>query len=183
MHNLNTSWSTFADLQYRHVMHDMKGFADNPTLFINRSFNFFNPKAGINYNNNGWNAYLSYAMAHKEPNRDDFQASVQQQPEAETLHDFEAAIERRKNKYNFSATLYYMLYKNELVLTGEINDVGSYTRTNVPNSYRAGIELQGGVAVNSWLTASGNITFSRNKIKSLNGITNLALTKQTIMCW
>lgn len=166
MHNLNSNWGTFADVQFRHVTHDMEGFADNPTLFINRNFNFFNPKAGINYNNNGWNAYLSYAMAHKEPNRDDFQASAQQQPKAETLHDFEAAIERRKNKYNFSATLYYMLYKDQLVLTGEINDVGSYTRTNVPNSYRAGIELQGGVAVNSWLTASGNVTFSRNKIKS-----------------
>ncbi len=166
MHNINTKWNTFADMQYRYVMHDMKGFEDNPTLFIKRDFNFFNPKAGINYNYNGWNAYLSYALAHKEPNRDDFEASLDQQPKAETLHDFEAAIERRKGKYNLSATLYYMLYKDQLVLTGAINDVGSYTRTNVPNSYRAGIELQGGVAVNSWLNASGNITFSNNKIKS-----------------
>ncbi|HVX25485.1 MAG TPA: TonB-dependent receptor, partial [Parafilimonas sp.] len=75
-HNLNTKWSTFADMQYRFVMHDMKGFEDNPDLFIKRRFNFFNPKAGISYNYNGWNAYLSYAMAHKEPNRDDFEASL-----------------------------------------------------------------------------------------------------------
>lgn len=165
LHNINSKWNTFADVQYRYVMHNMNGFEDNPGLFIKRKFSFVNPKAGINYNYNGWNAYLSYALAHKEPNRDDFEASLQQQPKAETLHDFEAAIERKKNNYNFSATLYYMLYKNQLVLTGAINDVGSYTRTNVPNSYRAGIELQGGVAVNKWLTASGNITFSRNKIK------------------
>jgi iron complex outermembrane recepter protein len=166
MHNLNNKWSTFADMQYRYVMHDMKGFEDNPTLFIKRDFNFFNPKAGINYNYNGWNAYLSYALAHKEPNRDDFEASLQQQPNAETLNDFEAAIERKKRKYNFSATLYYMLYKDQLVLTGKINDVGSYTRINVPNSYRSGIELQAGVVINSWMNINANATFSRNKIKS-----------------
>ncbi|HEX5151716.1 MAG TPA: TonB-dependent receptor [Parafilimonas sp.] len=166
MHALNTKWNTFADVQYRHVIHDMEGFEDNPDLFIKRDFNFFNPKAGISYNYNGWNAYLSYALAHKEPNRDDFEASLQQQPSAETLHDFEAAIERRTNKYNWSATLYYMLYKDQLVLTGAINDVGSYTRTNVPNSYRAGIELQAGVEINSWLNINGNATFSRNKIQS-----------------
>jgi len=166
MHSLNTKWNTFADLQYRHVMHDMEGFEDNPGLFIKRDFDFINPKIGISYNYNGCNAYVSYAMAHKEPNRDDFEASLQQQPKAETLHDFEAAIEHRKNKYNVAATLYYMLYEDQLVLTGEINDVGSYTRTNVPNSYRAGIELQAGVAVNSWLNASGNVTFSSNKIRS-----------------
>jgi iron complex outermembrane receptor protein len=105
-------------------------------------------------------------MAHKEPNRDDFEAGLQQQPEAETLHDIEAAIERKQNKYNWSATFYYMLYKDQLVLTGAINDVGSYTRTNVPNSYRAGIELQAGVAINSWLNINGNATFSSNKIKT-----------------
>jgi len=166
MHNFNNSLSSFVDLQYRHVMHDMQGFEGSSTLFIKRDFNFFNPKAGIDYNFNGWNAYLSYAMAHKEPNRDDFEASLQQQPNAETLHDFEAAIERKTNKYNFSATLYYMLYKDQLVLTGKINDVGSYTRINVPNSYRTGIELQAGAAINSWMNVNGNVTLSSNKIKS-----------------
>ena len=166
MHSLNTKWSTFADVQYRHVLHNMKGFEDNPDLFIKRDFNFFNPKAGISYNDNGWNAYLSYALAHKEPNRDDFEASLQQQPKAETLHDFEAAIERKQQRYNFSATFYYMLYKDQLVLTGKINDVGSYTRINVPNSYRAGIELQAGAVIAPWLNANANATFSRNKIKS-----------------
>lgn len=166
MHALNNKWSSFADIQYRHVLHNMEGFEDNPDLFIKRGFNFVNPKVGINYNYNGWNAYFSYAMANKEPNRDDFEASLQQQPKAETLHDFEAAIERKQNRYNLSATFYYMLYKDQLVLTGAINDVGSYTRTNVPNSYRAGIELQAGVLATNWLNISGNATFSRNKIKS-----------------
>ncbi|HVX28093.1 MAG TPA: hypothetical protein VHB70_17225, partial [Parafilimonas sp.] len=87
-------------------------------------------------------------------------------PNAETLNDFEAAISKTKKNYNFSATLYYMLYKDQLVLTGKINDIGSYTRINVPNSYRAGIELQAGAAFASWFNANGNITFSSNKIKS-----------------
>ncbi|MEP6683002.1 MAG: outer membrane beta-barrel protein, partial [Parafilimonas sp.] len=166
MHNFNDKLSSFIDLQYRHVMHNMQGFENNPDLLIKRNFNFFNPKIGIDYNYNGWNAYLSYAVAHKEPNRDDFEASLQQQPSAETLNDFEAAIERKNKNYNFSATLYYMLYKDQLVLTGKINDVGSYTRTNVPTSYRAGIELQAGITINSWLNINGNATFSANKIKS-----------------
>lgn len=166
MHTLNTKWNSFADVQYRHVMHNMKGFEDHPELFIKRNFNFVNPKAGINYNYKGWNAYLSYALAHKEPNRDDFEASLQQQPKSEILHDFEAAVERKQSNYNLSATFYYMLYKNQLVLNGQINDVGSYTRINVPNSHRAGIELQAGVAITNWLNINGNATFSRNKIKS-----------------
>jgi iron complex outermembrane recepter protein len=166
MHNLNNRLSSFIDLQYRHVQHNMEGFEDNPDLSITRNFNFFNPKIGIDYNYNGWNTYLSYALAHKEPNRDDFEASLVQQPAAETLSDVEAAIERKNKHYNFSATFYYMLYKNQLVLTGKINDVGSYTRINVPNSYRAGIELQAGATINSWLTINGNATFSANKIKS-----------------
>ncbi|MEP6468039.1 MAG: TonB-dependent receptor, partial [Parafilimonas sp.] len=81
-------------------------------------------------------------------------------------NDFEAAIERKTKQYNFSATLYYMLYKDQLVLTGKINDVGSYTRINVPKSYRAGTELQAGAVINSWLNVNGNVSFSVNKIKS-----------------
>jgi iron complex outermembrane receptor protein len=165
-HNLNPAWSSFADIQYRHVLHDMKGFEDNPLLFIKRDFNFFNPKAGFNYNQGGWNAYFSYAMAHKEPNRDDFEASLSQQPKSETLHDFEAAIEQTHKNYNWSVTGYYMLYKDQLVLTGKINDVGNYTRINVPDSYRLGLELQGGVSLRSWLKANANLSLSRNKIKS-----------------
>ncbi len=166
MHGFNTNWNSFVDLQYRHVMHDMKGFEDHPDLFIKRKFDFINPKAGISFNMNGWNAYFSYALAHKEPNRDDFEAGLQQQPKAETLHDFETGVEYKRKRYDLSATLYYMLYKDQLVLNGQINDVGSYTRINVPNSYRAGIELQAGVYVSDWFLVSGNASFSSNKIKS-----------------
>lgn len=165
LRQLNNRWNVFGDVQYRHVMHNMEGFEGNADLFIKRKFDFVNPKAGISYNYNGWNAYLSYAMANKEPNRDDFQASLEQQPKKETLHDFELGLERRKANYSYGITVYDMIYKDQLVLTGKVNDVGSYTRINVPNSYRLGVELQGSYIFTNWLNATANLTISRNKIK------------------
>src|SRR5688572_3086814 len=172
--NIYTKWQygfskhghLFADMQYRHVQYKMNGFEDNPSLIINRQFDFLNPKAGIHFSKNGWQYYLSYAVANKEPNRNDFEAGTTNQPEKETLHDFEAGIEKRTAKFYAGATLYYMFYKDQLVLTGMVNDVGAYTRMNVPKSYRAGIELQAGYLFNSWLHASGNLALSQNKIKT-----------------
>jgi iron complex outermembrane receptor protein len=82
------------------------------------------------------------------------------------LNNVEAGIEKKKSNYSFGVNLYYMQYKDQLILTGKINDVGAYTRTNVPKSYRAGIELQGKYIFNKWLNAAANITFSKNKIKN-----------------
>ncbi len=163
---LNTNWSSFADLQYRHVKHDMKGFQGSPGLTVSRSFDFINPKAGITYTMNGWQAFFSYALAQKEPNRDDFQAGLTKQPKPETLHDIEVGIERKKSDYHFGANMYYMYYYNQLVLTGQINDVGAYTRINIPHSYRLGVELQGGVALGKWINLSGNLAISKNKVSS-----------------
>lgn len=165
-HQINNNFDFFVDVQYRNVQHKMNGFKYNPTLWVNRKFDFVNPKAGITYSKNGWQTYLSYALAGKEPNRDDFEAGQSLQPKAEMLHDFELGTEKKTNKYHIAATAYYMLYKDQLVLTGKINDVGSYTRTNVPNSYRLGIELQGGYTFTNWLNATANLTFSQNKIKA-----------------
>ncbi len=167
-HELAGHWLSFVDVQYRHVNHDMKGFEGSPSLNVKRSFDFLNPKAGITYTHNGLQAFFSYALAHKEPNRDDFQAGVNSQPKAETLHDIELGIEKKNSNTHFGANIYYMYYYNQLVLTGQINDVGSYTRTNVPRSYRLGIELQGGALLNKWLNVAGNFSVSRNKVSSYN---------------
>jgi iron complex outermembrane recepter protein len=164
--DLSKGLQFFADLQYRKVNHVINGFRDNPTLRVNNSYGFFNPKFGLSYHNNGWLAYTSYSIANKEPNRDDFEAGLQNQPKPERLHDLEIGIENKKSKSSFGANLYYMKYKDQLVLTGEINDVGSYTRTNIDDSYRAGIELQGSSVLNNWLKAGANFSVSRNKIKN-----------------
>jgi iron complex outermembrane receptor protein len=103
-------------------------------------------------------------VANKEPNRDDFEAGKTQQPKPESLHDIELGAEESGKGYSWGATLYYMQYKDQLVLTGKINDVGAYTRTNIPRSYRAGIELQGTATFSSWLNAAANISLSRNKV-------------------
>ena len=160
------NFSVFADVQFRHVQHTMNGFRKNPTLNIDRKFDFINPKIGVTYNKNNWQAFISYALTHKEPNRDDFEAGTTMQPNAETLHNFELGVEKKINQFHFATTLYYMLYKNQLVLTGKVNDVGAYTRINAPNSYRLGIELQTAYVFNNYFNVAGNVTLSANKIQS-----------------
>ncbi len=158
-------WEVFGDIQYRTVSYEMNGFRDNPHIMVNQRYHFFNPKAGISYSRQGWNGYLSYAMANKEPNRDDFEAGAATRPQHETLHDVELGIEQRHGSFSWAATLFYMKYTNQLVLTGKINDVGAYTRTNIPDSYRAGVELQAKWQPAAWLNMGGNLALSRNKIK------------------
>lgn len=164
MHDFSDYWHLFADMQYRHVWHKMKGFSGHPALKVERKFDYYNPKVGISYDKNGYSAYLSYALANKEPSRDDFEAGLTHQPKSEQLHDFELGMEKKADKYSYGIGLYYMRYKDQLVLTGKLNDVGEATRINVPNSYRAGIELQGNYKFSNWVDAAANLSFSRNKI-------------------
>jgi iron complex outermembrane receptor protein len=111
-------------------------------------------------------AYLSYAKATKEPNRDDFEAGANEIPRPETLHDFEAGIEKKAGKLTLAGTFYFMDYVNQLVLMGKVNDVGAYTRTNIPNSFRTGIELELNLAATKWMQISNNLALSRNKIRN-----------------
>jgi iron complex outermembrane receptor protein len=163
---LTKTFKSFIDLQYRFVNHQMNGFTKNTNLVIERKFNFFNPKMGLTYQAKNIFYYTSVAVANKEPNRDDFEASATEQPKKEQLIDWETGFEFKKPKYAINANVYYMDYKDQLVLTGKINDVGAYTRTNVPKSYRAGIELQVKYALNKKYSTSYNITLSQNKIEA-----------------
>lgn len=163
---ITNNWQLFTDLQYRNVNYTMNGFRNNTSLFINRNFNFLNPKLGVTYAKNGWQAFASYALANKEPNRDDFEAGLTTQPLHETLHDIELGVEKRTKSWLFAANFYYMHYTNQLVNTGKINDVGAYTRVNVPTSYRMGIELQANGKLSNWLRLSSSIAISKNKIKA-----------------
>jgi iron complex outermembrane receptor protein len=165
--SLNERLLLFADLQYRHVSYDLNGFRDNPTLMVDQTWNFLNPKIGLTYRTNAGRIYLSWAMANKEPNRDDFEAGAAQMPKREQLHDIEAGIERGSEKTSWGATAYYMRYRDQLVLTGRINDVGAYTRTNIPNSYRLGLELVASHRPTEWMDIRGNLTLSDNRIIGL----------------
>ena len=156
----------FADIQYRRVLYDLGGFRDNPSLKSRNIYQFMNPKFGITYSVKDYQLYASYSIGNKEPNRDDFEAGQQQQPAPERLRDIELGVEKKSSSYQWGATLFYMSYKNQLVLTGKVNDVGSYTRTNIPGSYRLGIEVQGRTRITDWLHTSANLTWSRNRIEN-----------------
>lgn len=157
---------SFIDLQYRKVDYNINGFRNTPGLTVDKKYNFVNPKIGLQYNSNGFNSYISYSRGSKEPNREDFETGKNLQPSPEYLNDFELGIGKSNQQFNWQATAYYMQYKNQLVLTGQVNDVGAYTRTNIPESNRAGIELSGSVVLTDWMKAAANIAFSRNKIKN-----------------
>jgi iron complex outermembrane receptor protein len=163
---LSTHLTVFADLQYRHVGYALDGFQAEPTLFIDKNYNFLNPKAGLTWSGHEWQSYLSWSRASHEPNRDDFEAGLDQQPRPETLDDFEWSYEKKTIRHSWGATAYYMVYKDQLVLTGRVNDVGGYTRTNIPSSYRLGLELQGSSRISSWFTVMGNLALSSNKVKN-----------------
>lgn len=161
---IGSLFAIFYDLQYRTVKYTIYGFRNNPGLTIKNKYNFFNPKAGLSFQKNEWSGYLSYSRGQKEPNRDDFEAGLDQQPKPEKLNDLELGLEKKNNKYNIGIVGYYMQYKDQLVLTGEINDVGAYTRTNIAKSYRAGVEIIAGAEIAPWLNAAGNVSVSKNKV-------------------
>jgi len=161
--------TAFADLQYRRVSHAIHG-TDNDLvqLAFDQSYSFFNPKAGLTYQlAEQSSVYASYSIGNREPNRDDFTSSTANLfPKSERLQNVEAGFRTQQGKWAFSANYYLMSYKNQLVLTGQINDVGGSVRVNVPKSYRTGIELEGAVVFNNHLKWNANATFSQNKIKN-----------------
>jgi len=163
------SLSLFADLQYRRVYYTIDGTENKlNTLAIFDKLNFFNPKFGATYFiNKESNLYGSFSVANKEPIRDDYvDAAVGAFPKPEHLKDVELGYRFKNNKFNIGANVYGMFYKDQLVVTGKINDVGGYFRQNVDRSYRLGIELDGSYIINSQFVVNANAALSRNKIKN-----------------
>ncbi|WP_430814995.1 TonB-dependent receptor [Carboxylicivirga sp. RSCT41] len=159
----------YGDIQYRNVNFSMTGeHDDNSDLTQSYSFDFVNPKMGINYKlNQNQRVFASFAVAQREPTRSDFRdAPADRKPEPETLYDWELGYEYNSNKAFVNVNGFYMLYKDQLVQTGEINDVGAAIMVNVPDSYRAGVEIEGGVLITSNFNWTGNIALSANKIKN-----------------
>lgn len=159
--------TAFGDLQYHGIHYTIKGTDDKAgDVDITKDWHFFNPKAGLSYSNNGHGAFASFSTAHREPNRNNFtEAGKDERPTYETLYDYEAGYSYHADNFNLGLTLYYMDYDNQLILTGKISEIGEALTSNIKDSYRAGIELVGGVRILPSLTWNGNLTLSKNKIR------------------
>lgn len=161
----------FGDLQYRYINYDMQGIDDDlKDLSQQHEFGFFNPKAGLFHSiNTNQDVWLSFAVANREPTRNDFKEASgdpEATPRSETLYDIETGYKLRTGRSSFSVNLYGMFYKDQLVPTGELSDVGYPIMTNVKSSYRMGVELSGAIRISERFTWSPNLTLSRNKIKN-----------------
>lgn len=164
----------FADIQYRHITHNIDGVNDNydpnisamQRLDIARKYNFFNPKLGICYNpTKNHTLYLSAAVGQKEPTRNNFTDIREgEYPTAEQMLDIEGGYSLKSRVVSANINLYYMLYRNQLVQTGELSDTGELLSRNTPKSYRRGIELMVDIAAAKWLNIGANATLSQNHI-------------------
>jgi iron complex outermembrane receptor protein len=162
-YRLNDKLSLYGDVQVRNVTYETTGTTSDLVLFeVDEEFTFFNPKAGISFElNDANNFYFSYARANREPNRTDFESNPNIKPEE--LNDFELGWRHKKGNFTFNANAYYMLYNQQLVLSGRLDDVGNPIRTNSGESYRLGIELEAIIPVTPKLTLQPNMTLSSNK--------------------
>ena len=175
-------FEVFGDLQLRNINYDTKilmaGGGEGANL--TKNWLFFNPKAGANYKITKGKIFVSYALAQREPNRDDLIAN--NNVKAEKLHDFEAGIEKQFGIVSFTGNLYYMYYINQLVLNGQINNIGEFIRTNSGKSYRRGIELGALANLSPKWEVSANLNLSQNKnidfkIENATSVSNLGNTE------
>ena len=171
--------NAYVDLQYRHVGLKMEGPTDEIDWKVNKrivydmkeSFNFFNPKFGLNYDiTSNHKVFVSYAIAHKEPTRNNFQNSLNAKldmPKAERLNDLEIGYKYQSKTFTAGANFYWMDYKDQFVLTGEIDQIGEAITRNMPKSYRLGIELEAAVKPVNWFRWDVNATWSKNRVKGI----------------
>lgn len=177
-YELTTGLSAYLDLQYRHISYKINGRNDKydwtaatpgmQKLTIDEDFGFFNPKAGLSWQIDRNNRlYGSFSVAHKEPTRNNYtDGYFTERPKAERLFDYELGYTYANSWLSAGANLYYMDYKDQLVLTGELNEIGEPMANNVPDSYRMGIELMAGIRLPIGLQWDINATLSRNRVKN-----------------
>lgn len=164
----------YADLQYRYIRYTIRGINDKwdwnaghmQPLDLNETFRFFNPKTGLFYQINEKNSmYISFAVAQKEPTRNNYtDGFFTELPKAERLSDYEFGYNFRSSRFSVGINLYYMDYRDQLVLTGQLNEIGEAVSANVKESYRTGAEFSAGVRFADWLHWDVNATYSRNRI-------------------
>jgi iron complex outermembrane recepter protein len=166
---ITTQLNGFIDLQLRTINYTTLGNdRKKRDILRDKKYTFFNPKFGLNYQNRGGDKlYASFAIANREPNRNDLiDSEIGNLPVSERLYNTEIGWRKATATTNFGINFYHMQYKNQLAVTGQINDVGEQIRANVANSYRAGIELEAAFKLSNQLIVNGNATFSQNKIRN-----------------
>ncbi len=171
--------NAYVDLQYRHVGVKMEGPTDeinwdnNQRIVydMDKSFNFFNPKFGINYDiTPNHKVYISYAIAHKEPTRNNFENNINaelEMPKAERLNDLELGYKYQSEVFTAGANFYWMNYKDQFVLTGEIDKIGEAITRNVDKSYRLGVEVEAALKPVDWFRWDVNATWAKNRVKGI----------------
>lgn len=168
-YDLDENLNLFADFQYRKIDYSIDGVDDDLRVLTQKhQFEFFNPKVGLNYKvSENKQLYANFARAYREPNRDNYVDADPngKQPVEEVLNDFELGYKYQSPRFSFGANAYLMYYQDQLILTGEINDVGAPIMVNVDKSYRAGLELMAGYKFSDKLKWDVNVTLSQNKIK------------------
>ena len=162
---LNNAFEFYADFQLRNINYKTTGYtSDLVNMLLDESYSFFNPKFGLSYKLSSQSmVYGSYSRANREPSRSDFESNENIKPEQ--LNDFEIGWRFRKDGLRLNINTYYMLYNEQLVLTGELDDVGSPIRTNSGSSYRMGIEAEARIKLSEFFLMNTNVTFSSNKNK------------------
>jgi len=161
--------SAWTDFQLRHINYQFEGFNDSGLRIPSvEKLTFFNPKAGLLWEfKPNYNLFISYAIANREPNRDDYVDNLKSfRPKAENLQDIELGFRASNKSFQWEVNGFYMKYKNMLVQTGRLNDVGAYIRENMPDAYRIGVEWQAGWQINRVLEIKSNLAVSANKIGS-----------------
>jgi iron complex outermembrane receptor protein len=161
-YKLNPNWHLFIDIQERFVSFKSSGTtSDGVPLIVDENYAFFNPKAGITYQIDGNNSlYFSYARANREPNRVDYENGI---TNPELLNDIELGWRLNHETFKINSNIYYMLYKDQLVLTGAIDDTGSPIRATSGKSYRLGLEIDAYVKISNKFNIQPNMAFSSNK--------------------
>jgi len=168
-YELSTRWSFFADVQFRLVNYSFKGPDDNGAILDQEvNYQFVNPKGGLVFlPASDQQIYFSVSIGNREPVRNDFtESSPTSRPTPEQLVDYELGYRWNRRNTRLQLTAYYMDYKDQLILTGEINDVGAYTRVNVPESYRTGVEAEFSWNILNWLQWNATAAISQNKVKA-----------------
>lgn len=161
--DLSNQLSVFGDVQIRRISYDASGtlFEPGSILDVEQKYTFFNPKAGFTYRVNSNNKlYFSFARAHREPARVDFENG---NPKPEKLNDFELGWRHFHSAIQVNTNIYYLDYRNQLVLTGALDEVGFPIRQNSGSSYRLGIEIEADWKINNKFNIKPNIALSTNK--------------------